>query len=150
MYAVLSVAVDLVHAASMVVWILGLPLLFVRRWPRLSLAYAVYAVAFVVVSQGSQLLLGECFLTTIARALQHWGALRGSPTDEAWFTQRAARAVFGLAPSRRAISVTFDVLVAVTAVGVLVRMLHGRSTPAAGLARDREPKPGRPSVAGRG
>jgi len=131
MYAALSTLVDLLHAASMVAWIGGLPLLFVRRWPRLSRAFAVYAVAFVVISQGTQALLGECFLTTIARALARLGAERGSLVDDGWFTQRIARSIFGLAPSRRTISVTFDVLVGVTAVGVLFHGLAPRARVAA-------------------
>lgn len=112
-----SVAVDVFHALCMVAWIAGLPLLFTRRWRRATRAFAVYAVAFVVVSQGSQWWLGECFLTTLARL----AAGRGGAADPEWFTVRLARWVFGMAPSHRAVSRTFDALVLLTAVGTLVR-----------------------------
>ncbi|MBK7400565.1 MAG: hypothetical protein IPJ34_31020 [Myxococcales bacterium] len=112
-----SVAVDVFHALAMAAWILGLPLLFTRRWRTATRFYAVYAITFVIVSQTSQLVLGECFLTTVAR----WAEGAGSSAHPEWFTVRLARWVFGMAPSRRAISVTFDALVLVTAVGTLVR-----------------------------
>ena len=131
MFAALSALVDLIHAASMVIWIGGLPLLFVRRWPRLSRAFALYAVLFVVVSQATQMMLGECFLTTIARALEKMGEAKGTYVDDGWFTQRVARSIFGLAPSRRAISITFDALVGVTALGAYLHWVHPRIRPPA-------------------
>lgn len=112
-----SVAVDAFHAVCMAAWILGLPLLFTRRWRVATRVFAAYAVTFVVVSQGSQWLLGECFLTTLARLAEG----RGAPADPEWFTVRLSRWVFGMAPSRRAVSRAFDLLVLVTAVGTLVR-----------------------------
>ena len=129
MYAVLSALVDFLHAASMVVWIGGLPLLFVRRWPRLSRAFALYAVLFVIVSQATQWILGECFLTTIARALARLGEAKGTFVDDDWFTQRVARSIFGLAPSRRAISIAFDALVGITALGAYLHWVHPRIRP---------------------
>jgi hypothetical protein len=112
-----SVAVDVFHAFCMAAWILGLPLLFTRRWRVATRVFAVYAVTFVVVSQGSQWLLGECFLTTLARLAEG----RGAAADPEWFSVRLARWVFGMAPSHRAVSRAFNVLVLVTAVGTLVR-----------------------------
>jgi hypothetical protein len=111
----LSVIIDVAHALSMAALIFGLPLLFVARWPQATRVYAIYALTFVVLSQTSQWLLGECFLTSLARSALG----RGSVSHE-WFTVRLARAVFGLAPSERAVSVTFDVIVAVIALGVIV------------------------------
>src|SRR6185369_14576291 len=64
MLPVLASMVDFVHALFMAVWVLGLPLLFWRRFPRATWWYAVYAVTFIVLSQGSRIWLGECFLTT--------------------------------------------------------------------------------------
>lgn len=111
----------------MLMLIAGLPLLFSRRFPIVSRVYAAYAVVFVVVSQGTQLLLGECFLTTLARmALVHSGKLG----DPQWFTVRFSRLIFGLAPSERLISITFDLLVAIIAVGVLLQISHRRARPA--------------------
>ena len=118
MWHVLGAAVDFFHAMVMVVWVVGLPLLFYRRWPRLTRAYAIYAVSFVVLSQGSELLLGECFLTTLARA-----CYQNSPTAIAsyeWFTVRMAEAVFSLSPSRRSIVYASEGLIVATAAGVLL------------------------------
>jgi len=112
-----SVAVDVFHALAMAAWILGLPLLFTRRWRKATRVFAIYAITFVVVSQASQLALGECFLTTLARFAEG----SGPSAQPEWFTVRMARWVFGMAPSRKTISVTFDLLVLVTAVGALVR-----------------------------
>ncbi len=128
-YAVLAAGVDLVHATSMVVYFVGLPLLFVHRWPRLSRAYAVYAITFVVLSQGSQLLLGHCFFTSLAGSL--WER-SGWPVDaDEWFTVRLASWIFHRAPSERSVSRIGDVAVFVTAIGAVWR-LHSR-TPHRGL-----------------
>lgn len=114
--AVLGATVDFLHALLMAAWILGLPLLFSTRWPRLARGYAVYAIAFVIVNQASYLLLGECFLTTMSRGFwQHADA--SSATDE-WFTVRAAEAVFSLTPSHRAIKLASEALILATAIGV--------------------------------
>jgi hypothetical protein len=123
MWTVLGAAVDAVHALLMALWILGLPLLFWHRWPKLSITYGIYAVAFVIVTRVSHYVLGECFLTTVARRFWTTAAV-GSETDE-WFTVRFARLIFGMTPSHRAVAVASEVLVLVTAVGVLVSLaLH--------------------------
>jgi hypothetical protein len=101
----LAPLIDLFHALLMAAWVLGLPLLFWRRHARLSRAYAIYALAFVVASQVSQWILGECFLTTLARfAWENQPAGTAPPDVEGWFTVRVARAVFGAAPSHRALA----------------------------------------------
>jgi len=115
--------VDAVHALSMAVWVLGLPLLFWHRWPRLSIAYGVYAVGFVVATRLSDYVLGECFLTALAR--RFWTAGAAGAGTEDWFTVRFARLVFGLTPSHRAIALASEALIFVTALGVLVS-LRGR------------------------
>jgi len=122
MWTELGAFVDVIHAISMAVWILGMPLLFWRRWPRLSIAYGIYAAAFVVLTRLSHYALGECFLTTLSRHIWR-AAAPGAETDE-WFTVRFARLVFGLTPSHRAIALASEALVLVTAIGVLVS-LHG-------------------------
>jgi hypothetical protein len=100
-----------------------------RRWPRARFAYASYAVVFIVLSQTSMLLFGECFLTE----LTHWclGHDPGRVTSDDWFTERLARYVFGMAPSRHGISRLSEALVLATAAGVLVSVLraHRRATP---------------------
>src|SRR5258708_20582068 len=88
-YDALAAALDAVHALLMVVWMASIPLLFSRRWLRLSRVCAIYSIAFIVVSQTSQWLLGECFLTTWARWL--WRRGSGTPPFERhadWFTLR--------------------------------------------------------------
>lgn len=119
MAAYAAAAIDLVHVLAMLAWICGLPILLTSRWPRLKRAYAIYALAFVVLTQGSRLVLGECFLTTLVRPLYERAGATISPD---WFTVRLSHAVFGLAPSRRAITVVSQLLVAVTAAAALVSL----------------------------
>jgi hypothetical protein len=122
MWHVVAGLVDFVHALAMVAWVGGLPLLVWRGRPAWSRAYVRYAIAFILLSQGSQWLLGECFLTSLTRAA--WQAGGGfHPEDRAWFTIRVAEAVFRMRPTERMVSVAFEALVLVTAIGVLV---HGR------------------------
>lgn len=124
MWTALGVGVDLIHAAAMVVWLAGLPLLFVHRWKRVRLVYASYAALFIVLSQGSMLVLDECFLTTLTRWC--WSHDPGHAVSNDWFTLRLARVVFGMAPSRRIISRLSEALILVTAAGVIVSVLRAR------------------------
>jgi hypothetical protein len=120
---ILGASIDLIHALLMAAWVLGLPLLFWHRFPRVTTAYAVYAVGFVVANQLSHALLGECFLTTLARAAwEHApGAGGRAPASDAWFTVRLAKAIFHLTPSHRGIKLVSEALILVTAVGVAFR-----------------------------
>jgi hypothetical protein len=125
MWQIFGSAVDVVHALLMAAWILGLPLLFVRRWPRLSRVYGVYAIVFIVVSQASEWILGECFLTTIAGSLWNGVSDAAAIDTSEWFTVRLARWVFDMAPSHRSIVIASEVLIFVTAVGVLLTLREG-------------------------
>lgn len=127
MWSLLGAGVDLLHALAMAAWLVGLPLLFVRRWPKARLAYAAFAIFFVVTSQISMIFLDECFLTTIARFF--WERAPSHVASHEWFTVRLANAVFGMAPSHRAISRISEALILVTAAGVVVSVLRGRRTP---------------------
>jgi hypothetical protein len=76
----------------MLAWGLGLPLLVWRRFERLSRAYIVFSLTFIVGSVLSRLLLGECVLTTVAHWL--WQASGGHTEKVPFivtFTNRIAR-----------------------------------------------------------
>ncbi len=118
MWAGAAAAVDVLHATLMVVWLLGLPLLFWHRFPRVTFLYGVYAVLFVVITRVSHWVGGQCFLTAISAKLWRAGASVSSDSDE-WFTVRLARFVFGMTPSHRAIAWVSEALIMVTALGVL-------------------------------
>jgi hypothetical protein len=115
-------AVELLHALLLVLWIACMPLLFWRRWPRLTRWSCVYAIAFVLISQGSHHLLGECFLTTLSRYVWERGAADAPQPPGEWFTVRLARRVFGMAPSQRAVVLAWEAGILVTAVGVLLAL----------------------------
>jgi hypothetical protein len=120
MWTLLGAAVDAAHALSMALWILGLPLLFWHRWPKLSTAYGIYAVVFVVATRVSHYAHGECFLTTLAR--RFWSVGGGGSEANEWFTVRFSKLIFGLTPSHREIALASEALVFVTAVGVLISL----------------------------
>ncbi len=103
----------------MALWVLGLPLLFWHRWPRLTQVYGVFSISFIVVNRASMWILGECVLTAIARAC--WQRGTGSASEE-WFTVRLARAVFDLTPSHEAVKHTSEALIAIAAIGALVSL----------------------------
>ena len=127
MGSVLGATVDFVHALLMAAWVLGMPLLFWSRWPRLSHAYAIYSIVFIVVNQLSMIFLGECILTTVARAC--W-RIPGTPVraSEEWFTVRMAEAIFSLTPSHKAIKLVSKALILLTAIGVVFRGVARRRT----------------------
>jgi hypothetical protein len=130
MWSALAGAVDLVHALLMAAWILGLPLLFWHRWPAATRAYAGFAIAFVVINLGSRALLGECVLSTLARACLNRAAAAGpiaTPSQE-WFTVRFATAVFRLTPSHELIKRCSEGIIVVTAAGVLATSRKLRAT----------------------
>jgi hypothetical protein len=128
MWSALAAFVDAAHASFMAAWVLGLPLLFWRRWPRLTWAYAVYALVFIAINLASRALLGECFLTTIARACWQEAARAAgrAPVPREWFTVRMAEAVFRLTPTHRGVKVASEALIFVTAIGVLTSSLAAR------------------------
>ena len=119
MWQVLGSMVDVVHALLMAAWVLGLPLLFIRRWPQITRAYGVYAISFIATSQLSNLALGECFLTTIAGQFWLHASVPSASDSNEWFTVRLARWVFDMTPSHRAIVLVSELLILVTAVGTL-------------------------------
>lgn len=129
MYAVLGSLVDVLHAVFMIAWVVGIPLLFWHRWPRLTKAYAVYALVFVVLNKVSKLMLDECFLTSIARYFWEAGAPPGNKPVDEWFTVRFAKTVFHLTPSHQAITIAGEVLVVLTALGMLRSARHFKRQP---------------------
>ena len=131
MWSALAACVDFVHAIFMAAWVLALPLLFLRRWPRATRAYAVYAIVFVTLNLASRALLGECFLTTLSRACWQEAARHGGhvPVPQEWFTVRLAEAVFRLTPSHRGVKLVSEALIFVTALGVLAVRRSARRSP---------------------
>jgi hypothetical protein len=132
MFELLSASIDVVHALAMLVWGVGLPLLFWHRWPALSRGYMVYSLVFIAASVASQLVLGECFLTTMARDF----AEQGSNTllrERASFTVRLVEMVAGLRPTERLAVRLWELAVFVTCMGMLVHMWRrsGHVTPEA-------------------
>ena len=121
MFELLSAAVDVIHALAMLAWGIGLPLLFWHRWPSVSRGYMVYSLVFIVLSVVSQRLLGECFLTTLARDLYAQGT-NEDLRDRTSFTARLVETVAGLRPSERLAVRLWELAVFVTCVGMLVHM----------------------------
>jgi hypothetical protein len=122
MWQLLGSMVDVVHALLMAAWVLGLPLLFTRRWPHVTRAYGVYAICFIAISQLSQLVLGECFLTTIAGHLWQRSSFPSPSDSNEWFTVRLAKWIFDMTPSHRAIVLVSELLILLTATGALVSL----------------------------
>lgn len=115
-YAALAAAVEVTHALAMIVWGLGLPLLVWHRYEKLSRAYMWYAIGFVVMSVTSNQILGECFLTTLARHLWLAG---GGYRDGVPFTVLFANAVAGIRPTAREAVLTWQAAIVLTSIGTL-------------------------------
>jgi hypothetical protein len=128
MWRALGAGIDFFHALLMTTWVLGLPLLFSHR-PRWTRVYSIYAIAFIAVSQLSRALLGECFLTTLARACwDHAPPSSGAqPISGEWFTVRLAQAVFRMTPTHRSITMISEALILVTAAGMLISLRRHRT-----------------------
>jgi len=109
-----------------------LPLLFVKRWPRARVAYAIYAVVFVILSQASMVFLDECFLTAVTRWC--YGHEPARTVSNEWFTVRLAQAIFGMAPSRHVLSAALRSVVLATAAGVILSIVRSAVTPSSALA----------------
>ena len=111
----LAVATDCFHAFLMMLWVLGLPLLFWHKFPKLSLTYCCFSLAFIIVNQLSQYFLGECIFTTIANYFyQQANDLQHS---NEWFTVRASKMIFGLTPSHYGIKIATEILIGISTVG---------------------------------
>jgi hypothetical protein len=111
----IAVSIQVFHALVMVIWILGLPLLFWHRYPKLTIGYACFAIVFIIINQVSHYTLGECVLTTAERwCWKH--SLQHEPTEQ-WFSVRFAQFIFGLTPTHRDIKIASEVLIAISAAG---------------------------------
>jgi hypothetical protein len=132
--------VDLLHALAIVAWVAGLPILFLRKWPRARKLYAVYALAFIALSKVSQWLLGACFLTRLSTLLWHAGTPHAPNEPETWFTVRFAEAVFHLRPSEDAVIVAWNVALAISCAGLLVHLHHARAQRRATKMDERPPR----------
>jgi hypothetical protein len=122
-FRLLAAGVDALHALGMLAWGLGLPLLVWHRFQRLSHAYMVYALLFVVVSLVSHFTLGECVLTTLAREL--W-LLGGGYRDGIPFTALLANTVAGVRPSRREVVLLWEAAILATSSGSIWCWLRTR------------------------
>jgi len=115
-YATLAAAVDFTHALAMLAWGLGLPLLVWHRYERLSRAYMWFAIGFVVISVASNRILGECFLTTLAR---YFWQTAGGFRDGVPFTVLFANAVAGIRPTAREAVLAWEAAITLTSIGTL-------------------------------
>lgn len=119
----LAIATDVLHALLMLSWILGLPLLFWHRYPKLSLAYCIYCISFIIVNQVSHYTLGCCIFTTIA---DWFYAHAGQTMSDEWFAVRASQFVFGLAPSHRGIKMATEAVIVLAAIGQIYFYTKGK------------------------
>jgi hypothetical protein len=111
-----AMAIDWTHALVMIAWGVGLPLLVWHRFPRISRAYMWFAMSFVVLSVVSHEILGECFLTTLARAAWTSG---GGFRERVPFTVLLTNAVAGIRPSTRAAVLAWEFAVFASSLGSL-------------------------------
>jgi hypothetical protein len=102
---------------------LGIPLLFWRRYPKLSLGYCIYSIAFIIVNQVSHFTIDECIFTTLTGWLY---SKAGQTAPDEWFTVRISRFIFGLAPTHWWINIVTEVLVAITAMGQIYTFYKSR------------------------
>lgn len=131
-YELMAMTVDVTHAAAMLVWGLGLPLLFWHRFERLSHWYTWFAASFVVTTVLSRIALGECFLTTLAREL--WEAAGGF-RDHVPFTVVLVSTVAGLRPTTRTAVLLWELAVLFTSLGSLWSWRRAHARRSAKLAR---------------
>ena len=138
----LASAVEFAHALLMLAWGLGLPLVFWHRWPKLSRAYVWFTIAFVGASVLSQLAIGQCVLTALARRL--W-ILAGGYRDDVPFVVTCVNVVAGIRPSTRAAVFAWQLAIAISALGVawhFARADRGRGLTLATTRRRAGRRPG--------
>jgi hypothetical protein len=116
LFRALAALTDLIHVAFMLLWGLGLPLLFWQRFPKLSRAYMWFTLAFVSVTVASHAALGECFLTTLARELWTRGA---GFREHAPFTVLVTDWVAGVRPDSREAVLIWELAVFASSAGCL-------------------------------
>jgi hypothetical protein len=114
----LAVSIDVFHALVMMFWIIGLPLLFWHKFPKLTIYYCFFGILFVIVNQISHYTLGECILTTLSKWC--WNHTEANhPSTQEWFSVRFANFIFGLTPSHRDIKVFSEIIILISIVGNL-------------------------------
>jgi hypothetical protein len=119
----IAISIDVFHALVMIIWIVGLPLLFWHRYPKLSQAYLWYALTFIIINQVSHYLLGECVLTTASSFF--WNKVKSADAHE-WFSVRFAYFIFGLTPTHKGIKIATEIIIAIAAFGGLYSLYRKR------------------------
>jgi hypothetical protein len=99
-FELLGASVDALHALAMLIWGVGLPLLFWHRWRKLTRIYMAYSLIFIAVSVISHFALGGCFLTVLSRELYLAGD-HPELRERTMFIVRAVEFVAGIRPSER-------------------------------------------------
>lgn len=131
LFAVSANLVDGLHALAMIVWVVGLPLLFWHGRPKWSRTYVWYALAFVIVTRVSHSVFGECALTTLARYLRNLGGAHLA--DHESFMVRVVNTVAGLRFTEQSAVLVWEWSVFLCSAGMLVylyrehRRRHGSS-----------------------
>jgi hypothetical protein len=146
LYRVLALAVELSHGLLMTLWGLGLPLLIWHRWPRLRHSYLWFSLAFIGGSLLSHWLLGECALTTLARAL--WEFAGAPAAERVPFIVRFTNRVAGIRPSTRAAVLLWQAGISIYCVALLCGWRRLQQKPqtrrVAGAPARRAPEVGAP------
>lgn len=114
----LAVAVDTIHALAMVIWILGLPLLFWHKYKKLSFAYCIFSIFFIIVNLTSQYFLGHCVLTSIAGFFWERSSSHVDTTE--WFVTRFTRLIFNMTPTHILIKRLTEIIIMISSIGVLL------------------------------
>ena len=111
----LAVATDVIHAVAMILWIIGLPLLFWRKHSYLSLAYATYSLIFIIINQVSHYTLGKCIMTELSQYC--WKHSVNHPDTSEWFAVRFSQIIFGLTPTHVLVKQLTEGLICLSAIG---------------------------------
>lgn len=117
--------IDAVHATAMIVWVVGLPLLFWHGKPRWSRIYVWYALAFVVVTRVSHELLGECVLTRMARDVRILGG--ADVHGQTSFMVRVVNGIAGLRFTEQSAVLVWEWSVFLCSAGVLFYLYRHRA-----------------------
>lgn len=117
MFIFIAICVDVIHAIAMMLWVIGLPLLFYNKYPSLSIGYAIYSILFIIINQLSHYYWGHCIFTVLSN---YYYKLANSNVDTGeWFSIRFARYIFGLTPTHKGVNIATQLLIMISSFGCL-------------------------------
>jgi hypothetical protein len=108
----MQTSIELFHILVIVLLFCAVPFLYVHKWRWLTITSTIYSAIFIIGNRLSQLILGQCFITKLAKIAG------GNWDDGEWFIIKMSRVLYGFVPSKGQISYIEYGMILIVIIGI--------------------------------